>query len=497
MDVTEAAQTGAASPGGPDGPDRPGGTDEAEPVPPGAPAGRPLSVAVIGSGPAGVYVVDQLLRAEPAGGVRVDVLERLPAPTGLVRYGVSPDHPDIKSIGATLLGVLSHDGVRLLGNVRVGERPGEVPVEALLRHHDAVVVATGSSADAPLDVPGVDLPGCVGASEVVAWYGGHPDGARTWDLSGPAMAVLGAGNVALDVARVLARPARDLHGSDVPHAVYEALESSALTDVHVFGRRGADAVRFTAHELDEIGALDGVDVVLDPAELELDEEAAAAVEADRGRRQVLQALHRLAGREPTGAPRRLHLHLHAAPVAVLGDDRVEGLRTEATTTRDGALVGTGETTDWPVSSVVRAVGYTGRALPGVPFDAARGVVPNDAGRVLDANGAPVPGLYVNGWIKRGPSGLIGASRRDARETVRSLLADAEAGVLGGARTLTPDGLDALLAAEGVEVVDLTGWGRLDAHEAGAGAHVGRSRVKVVDHDAMVAAARASASQDDG
>ncbi len=451
---------------------------------------RPLSVAVIGSGPAGVYVADQLVRAEREGGVRVDVLERLPAPTGLVRYGVSPDHPDIKTIGATLLGVLAHEGVRLLGNVRVGDGPGEGPAGVLLAHHDAVGVATGCSADAPLPVPGADLPGCVGASEVVAWYGGHPDGARTWDLSGTAMAVIGVGNVALDVARVLARPAGDLRGSDVPHAVLEALETSALTDVHVFGRRGADAVRFTAHELGEVGALEGVDVVLDPAELELGEEAAAAVAADRPRRQVLEALHRLAGRGRTGAPRRVHLHLNAAPVAVLGTDRVEGLRTEATATVGGALVGSGVTTDWPVSSVVRAVGYTGQGLPGVPFDADRGVVPNDAGRVLGDDGAPVPGLYVNGWIKRGPSGLIGASRRDARETVRSLLADADAGSLPRVETLSPDGLDALLAAEGVEVVDLTGWGRLDAHEEGAGAEHGRGRVKVVDHAAMVAAARA-------
>ncbi len=456
----------------------------------GARAGaRPLAVAVVGSGPAGVYVVDQLLRAELADGLRVDVLERVPAPTGLVRYGVSPDHPDIKSIATTLLGVLDRDGVRLLGNVRVGDGPREVPVATLRAHYDAVVVATGCSTDAPLAIPGADLPGCVGASEVVAWYSGHPGGARTLDLSGRAMAVIGAGNVALDVARVLARPVGDLHGTDVPHAVFEVLGSSALTDVHVFGRRGADEVRFTAHELGEIGALDGVDVVLDPRELELDDEAAAAVSSDRGRRQVLEALRHLAGREPTGAPRRIHLHLNAAPVAVLGDDRVEGLRTERTRTVDGALTGTGETTDWAVQSVVRAVGYTGAALPGVPFDAGRGVVPNDAGRVLDG-GSPVPGLYVNGWIKRGPSGLIGASRRDARETVRSLLEDAAAGTLPRVEVLDPDGLDALLAAEGVEVVDLTGWGRLDAHEAGAGAAHGRGRVKVVDHDAMVDAARA-------
>lgn len=453
--------------------------------------GVPLAVAVVGSGPAGIYVTDQLLRAQREGGVAVDVLERLPAPSGLVRYGVAPDHPDIKSISRTLMGVLADERVRLLGNVGVGDGPHQVPVADLHERYDAVVVAVGASIDADLAVPGVELPGCVGASEVVSWYGGHPDGARSWDLSAREVAVVGVGNVALDVARVLARPADDLLGTDVPHAVYEQLAASALTDVHLFGRRGADAVRFTAHELRELGAVEGLDVLVDPAELELDEATEAAVAADRAKRPVLAALRELAGRQPTGAPRRVHLHLNAAPVAVLGTDRVEGLRTERTVTVDGTLTSTGETTDWPVGAVVRAVGYTGAPLAGVPFDQRRGVVPNDAGRVLGEDGSPVPGLYVNGWIKRGPSGLIGASRRDARETVASLLADADAGLLPVPARRGPAAVDALLAADGVEVVDLTGWGRLDAHEEAAGAPVGRGRVKVVDHEAMIAAARAA------
>lgn len=461
-------------------------------VPPPRADPPPLSVAVVGSGPAGVYVVDQLVRAGRQGGVAVDVLERLPAPTGLVRYGVAPDHPDIKSISRTLVEVLGHPGVRLLGNVGVGDGPHQVPMDELRQRYDAVVVAVGASADSALAVPGADLAGCVGASQIVSWYGGHPDGARTWDLAAGQVAVLGVGNVALDVARILSRPADDLLGTDVPHAVYEQLAASAVTDVHVFGRRGADAVRFTAHELREIGAVEGVDVLVDPAELELDAQVEAAVQADRARRPVLAALRALAAREPSGAPRRVHLHLNAAPVAVLGDDRVEGLRTERTTTVDGALVATGETTDWPVQAVVRAIGYTGAPLAGVPFDERRGVVPHEAGRVLGEDGRPVPGLYVNGWIKRGPSGLIGASRRDARETVASLLADADAGLLPVPPLRGPAAVDALLAADGVEVVDLSGWGRLDVHEEAAGAPWGRGRVKVVDHQEMVAAARTAA-----
>jgi ferredoxin--NADP+ reductase len=306
------------------------------------------------------------------------------------------------------------------------------------------------------------------------------------------VAVLGVGNVALDVARVLARPADDLLASDIPQEVYEQLRASALEDVHVFGRRGPAHVRFTPMELRELGEVAGVDVVLDPAELELDPAAARLVAQDRTARHAVEGLAHLAGRPLTGAPRRVHLHLHQAPVAVLGTRRVEGLRTERTALDEqGRLQGTGATTDWAVQAVYRAVGYTGTPVPGLPFDAARGVVPNAAGRVLDAEGAPVPGTYVNGWIKRGPSGLIGASRKDARETVASLVADATAGALPQAPHPEPEAVLAHLAARGTDVVDLTAWGRIDAHEVLRGAPHGRSRVKVVDREEMLAAARAA------
>lgn len=455
---------------------------------------RPLRVAVVGAGPAGVYAADQLLRAAVPGGVSVDVLERLPAPFGLVRYGVSPDHPKIKDVAEALLEVLSRPGVRLLGNVHLGAdgadgaAVADVTLEDLHRFYDAVVVATGSEADAALDLPGVDLPGCHGASEVVAWYGGHPEAPRTWPLDARAVAVLGVGNVALDVARVLARPADDLLASDVPHEVYEQLRASALEDVHVFGRRGAAHVRFTPGELRELGGVAGVDVVLDPAELELDPVAEALVASDRSARHAVEGLRHLAGRPSTGAPRRVHLHLHQAPVAVLGSDRVTGLRTERTVLDEaGALRGTGAFTDWPVQAVYRAVGYTGTPVAGLPFDPVRGVVPNAAGRVLGADGSPLPGTYVNGWIKRGPSGLIGASRRDAKETVASLVADLDA----LPRATSPDPAAVLdhLARRGADVVDLTGWGRVDAHELTRGAPHGRARVKVVSIEEMLAAAR--------
>ncbi len=453
---------------------------------------RALRVAVVGAGPAGVYVVDQLLRAALPHGASVDVLERLPAPSGLVRYGVSPDHPRIKGVADALLEVIGRPGVRLLGNVDVGDGASGTTIEALHRYYDAVVVATGCRADSPLAIPGIDLPGSFGASEVVSWYGGHPDAERTWPLHAGAIAVIGVGNVALDIARVLARPAEDLAPTDVPHEVYEQLRTSSLEDVHVFGRRGPAQVRFSAVELRELGDVAGIDVVLDPADVALDAFSAQLVTTDRTARAVAAALQGLAGRPLTGAPRRVHLHLHQAPVAVLGQDAVEGLRTERTALdADGRLQGTGEVTDWPVQAVYRAVGYTGTPLPGLPFDPTRGVVPNAAGRVLEADGTPVPGTYVNGWIKRGPSGLIGASRKDAKETVASLVADADADALPRAVDPDPDAVLAHLAERGVDVVDLTGWARLDAHELGRGVPHGRGRVKVVSREDMLAAARAA------
>ncbi|WP_299038259.1 FAD-dependent oxidoreductase [uncultured Pseudokineococcus sp.] len=455
-----------------------------DPGPPG-PARPPLRVAVVGSGPAGVHTAGSLVAAGLARGARVDVLERLPVPFGLVRYGVSPDHPEMKAVVSTLADVLDHPDVRLVANVEVGR---DVTLDELRAAYDAVVLATGSSTDAPIELPGVDLPGCWGASELVAWYQGHPEAPRDWDLSAREVAVLGVGNVALDVARVLARPAEDLLATEVPAAVHAGLAASALTDVHVVGRRGPEHARFSPLELRELGSVPGVDVVVDRADLVLPPEAVEHLEHDRRARQVVEALASFAERAPTGAPRRVHLHFSRAPVEVLGqaEGRVTGLRT-----RRAHAGAAGVVEDLPVQAVYRAVGYRSRPVPGAPFDESRGVVPNDAGRVLSADGEPVPGLYVVGWLKTGPVGLVGSTRKDARATTASLLADLEHEPAGAVPPADPLDLVARLREGGLHVVDLDGWRSIDAAELRAGVDAGRPRVKLVSRDDLLAAARES------
>jgi len=470
------------------GHDRPVSRDDAPPAAAGAPSapapadhgpGR-LRVAVVGSGPAGVHTAGALVAAGED--VRVDVLERLPVPFGLVRYGVSPDHADMKAVTSTLVEVLDHPRVRLVAGVEVGR---DVSLDELRAAYDAVVLATGASTDAPLDLPGADLPGSWGASEVVAWYQGHPDAPRTWDLSAREVAVLGVGNVALDVARVLARPAEDLLATEVPVAVHAGLAASALTDVHVVGRRGPEHARFSPLELRELGSVPGVDVVVDPADLVLTPDGVAHLEHDRRARQVVATLEELAARGPTGAPRRVHLHFSRVPEEVLGGDvgRVTGLRT-----RRAHAGAAGVTEDLAVQAVYRAVGYRSRPVPGAPFDEARGVVPDDGGRVLTADGERVPGLYVTGWLRTGPVGLIGHTRKEARATVASLLADLAAEPTAAAPPGDPLDLVARLRDGGLHVVDLDGWRAVDAAELAAGAAAGRPRVKIVEVAEMLAAA---------
>lgn len=452
-----------------------------------APRRPPLRVAVVGSGPAGVHTAGALVAAGLERGVRVDVLERLPVPFGLVRYGVSPDHPDMKAVTATLAEVLDHPDVRLVANVEVGR---DVSLDELRAAYDAVVLATGSSTDAPLDLPGADLPGCWGASEVVAWYQGHPEAPRHWDLSAREVAVLGVGNVALDVARVLARPAEDLLATEVPAAVHADLAASRLTDVHVVGRRGPEHARFSPLELRELGAVPGVDVVVDPADLVLAPEAVEHLARDRRARQVVDTLASFAERGTTGAPRRVHLRFSRTPVEVLGRDagRVTGLRTRRA--HGGA---TGVVEHLAVQAVYRAVGYRSRPVAGAPFDDARGVVPNEDGRVLAADGEPERGLYVVGWLKTGPVGLVGHTRKDARATVASLLDDVAREPEGAAPPADPLDLVERLRAGGLHVVDLDGWRSVDAAELRAGADAGRPRVKLVSREDLLAAARGGAA----
>lgn len=445
---------------------------------------RNLRVAVVGAGPAGIYAAD-ILTKSPAP-VTVDLIERLPAPFGLVRYGVAPDHPRIKEIVKALHRVFENPAIRLLGNVEYGR---DIKLDDLRACYDAVIFSTGAESDRALDIPGIALPGSFGAADFVSWYDGHPDAPRTWPLTARSVAVIGAGNVALDVARILAKTGAELGSTEIPHNVRRCLDANPATDVHVFARRGPAHLKFTPLELRELIHSPTVDVVVHPEGFDVDEHGQAAIRASKQTKQVVDILQNWVVRDETPAkPHRIHLHFMQRPVEVLGDVAVEGLRTERTALDvDGAVVGTGEHTDWPVEAVYRAVGYLSSALTDLPFDQRAGVVPNEAGRILDLDGEPMPGLYTTGWIKRGPVGLIGHTKSDASETVRCLLADAEA--LPPSADPDPDALTRHLAGRGVEFTTWQGWQRLDAHELALGAARGRLRTKVVSREEMLRVSR--------
>jgi len=447
-----------------------------------------LRVAIIGAGPAGIYAADILKKSERD--VAVDIFERLPTPFGLVRYGVAPDHPRIKQIIVALHRILSRGDIRFFGNVNVGT---DVTVEELRAHYDAVIVATGADRDAPLEIPGVDLEGSFGAADFVHWYDGHPDHPRTWPLTATSVAVLGVGNVALDVARMLAKHVEDLLPTEVPDNVVAGLRANPVTDVYIFGRRGPAQVKFTPLELRELGQVRDVDVVVYPEDFDFDRGSEEAIRASNQTRQVVKTLTDWTLREPEEmtASRRIHLRFLQRPVEILGEDgRVVGVRTERTElTGDGTVRGTGEFTDTPVQAVYRAVGYFSSPISGIPFDTVGGIVPNDEGRVLDEAGEILPGMYATGWIKRGPVGLIGSTKSDAQQTISHLLADADAGRLGAASQADVEALLATIEERAHKITTWAGWELLDAYERQLGESQGRERVKVVPREDMTAISR--------
>ncbi|AXB48883.1 pyridine nucleotide-disulfide oxidoreductase [Amycolatopsis albispora] len=437
----------------------------------------------MGAGPAGIYAADILDKSDTP--THIDLFERMPAPFGLIRYGVAPDHPRIKGIVNALHKVLDRPGIRLLGNVDYGT---DLKLDELREFYDAVIFSTGASADRPLDIPGIDLPGSYGAADFVSWYDGHPDVPRTWPLEATSVAVLGVGNVALDVARVLAKTADELLSTEIPPNVYEGLKASPVTDVHVFGRRGPAQAKFTPMELRELDHSPNVEVIVDPEDIEFDEGSMAAIRSSKQVDMVVKTLQEWAIREPGNRPKRLHLHFFHSPAEVLGDGKVTGLRTERTElTGDGNVRGTGVFHDWDVQAVYRAVGYLSSHLAEIPFDHVTGTVPNQAGRVLDIDENQVPGVYVTGWIKRGPVGLIGHTKGDAAETIASLLADAD--TLTGTTRNEPDAIIDFLLERGVPFTTWAGWGKLDAHERALGEPQGRDRVKVVEREEMLRVSR--------
>ena len=447
-------------------------------------ADRPLRVAVVGAGPSGLYAVQALLDAETA--VGVDVFDRLPAPYGLVRYGVAPDHIKMKSVINTLRTFLEHDDVRFFGNVTFGS---DLTRDDLRDHYDAVIYATGTQGDRGLGIPGEDLPGSYGAAEFVNWYCGHPDAAdKTYPLDIETVAVVGAGNVALDVARVLAKDTTEMGATDVPDPVLDALRDSRVTDIHLLARRGPAQVKFTPVELREMGKLADADVVVHPEELVLDEASEATVAEQRKTRTNVELLREWSQRPLSGRPRRVHFRFLRSPVRVLGEDRVTGLTLERNALNgSGGVAATGEYETLDAGLVLRAVGYQAESLRGVPFDPATSTIPHDAGRVLGEGDGETTGEYVTGWAKRGPSGVIGTNKSDAAETVRSLLADASS--LPPARHPEPDAIVAALERCGVPYVDWAGWLRLDTHEGELGQAQGRQRVKVADLETMLKVSR--------
>ncbi|PPH39217.1 pyridine nucleotide-disulfide oxidoreductase [Rathayibacter sp. AY1E3] len=447
-----------------------------------------LRLAIVGAGPAGIYAADLMIKAEKKYDVSIDLFEHLPAPYGLVRYGVAPDHPRIKGIITALREVLDRGDIRIFGNVHFGT---DITLEDLKRHYHAVIFATGAVRDAPLDVPGVELEGSYGAADFVSWFDGHPDVSRTWPLEASSVAVIGNGNVALDVSRMLAKHAEDLLPTEVPPNVYEGLKASPVTDVHVFGRRGPAQVKFTPLELRELGELRDVDMIVADEDFDLDPASEAAIATNKQVMVINRVLNQWRTREVGSASRRLHLHFWAKPLEFVddGSGRVGAIRYERTEPDgEGGVRGTGEIREVPVQAVYRAVGYFGSPLDGLPFDEMRGVIPNREGQVLDDEDQQVHGVYATGWIKRGPVGLIGHTKSDAMETVAHVLNDQ-------ASWWTPEhpeeaAVVALLEERDIAYTDLDGWHRLDEHEMALGEPEGRARVKVVPREDMIAISRA-------
>jgi ferredoxin--NADP+ reductase len=445
-----------------------------------------LRLAIVGAGPAGIYAADILLKAEKHFDVSIDLFEQLPAPYGLVRYGVAPDHPRIKGIITALRDVLDTGQIRLFGNVYFGR---DVTLADLKKHYNAVIFSTGAIRDAVLDIPGIDLEGSYGAADFVSWYDGHPDFPREWPLTATSVAVVGNGNVALDVARILAKHADDLLPTEIPDNVYRVLEASPVTDVHVFGRRGPAQVKFSPLELRELGELRDVDMILHDEDFDYDEASKAAIIANKQVFVIDKVLNQWRERETGSASRRLHLHFYANPVEVTGSSSVEGFRYERTVPDDeGGVKGTGEIRELPIQAIYRAVGYFGSPVDGIPFDDRRGVIPNREGQVIGDDGEQLHGVYATGWIKRGPVGLIGHTKSDAMETVKNLMND-EASWWTPAEPDEQAVLD-LLDSRGVKYTTLDGWHRLDSHEIGLGEPTGRARIKVVPRDEMVRISRA-------
>jgi ferredoxin--NADP+ reductase len=443
---------------------------------------------VVGSGPAGFYAAGSLLDADPP--AEVDMIERLPTPWGLVRLGVAPDHPKLKTVSRAFERIAAKPGFRFFGNVEVGR---DLSHSDLARLYDAVIYAFGAQSDRQLGIPGEELAGSWSATEFVAWYNGHPDFQELeFDLDVERAVVIGNGNVALDVARMLALTPEELAPTDTTDAAIETIGSSPIREIVVIGRRGPAQASWTTPELKELGELAGAGVVVDPAELELDAASEASLEHDTNAQRNMEVLRGFAERTPEGKARVVRLTFLRSPVALHGQERVESieLARNRLEERDGKLaaVATDERETLECGLVFRSVGYRGIGLPDLPFDERRGTIRNDGGRVIDTDGEHVAAAYCAGWIKRGPTGIIGTNKKDANETVNLLVEDVRAGRVSHRDEVNADGLESLLGERGVRAVMYPGWVSIDELERAAGERLGRPRVKLSTWDELLAAA---------
>jgi ferredoxin--NADP+ reductase len=445
----------------------------------------PLRVAIVGSGPAGSYAAEELLDRTDVE-VEVTMLERLPVPWGLARFGVAPDHQATKAVTASFEATARRSGLDLLLSVEVGEH---VTHDELLAHHHAVIYAVGAPADRPLGIPGEELPGSHPATDMVGWYNGHPEATHhRFELSGDRAVVIGNGNVALDVARILTSDVETLVRTDIADHALASLAKSSIREVVVLGRRGPAQAAFTIPEL--VGLADSeVDVLVDPAEAALDPLTEAQLDPEEMAALKATLIGEIADHAPTGDRKRIVLRFLAAPVEILGDDRVRGVRVARTQLREseGHTVArpTGTTDDIACGLVLRAAGFRGRPVPGLPFDDDSGTLPQRQGRVLDSErGEAMVGVYATGWIKRGPSGVLGTNRPCAAETVQSLLDDYASGALLPP-TQDHGALRDLVAQRRPEALDLSGWHAIDRLEQASASGTNRPRVKVTSIEEMV------------
>jgi len=446
-----------------------------------------LRLAIVGAGPAGIYAADLIIKSELRDfDVSIDLFDLLPAPYGLVRYGVAPDHPRIKGIIRALYEVLDRGDIRFFGNVEYGK---DITLDDLKAHYNAVIFSTGAVKDANLNIPGIELDGSFGAAAFVNWYDAHPDFERSWDLSAKEIAVLGNGNVALDVARVLSKPAEAMLSTDIPDNVYQGLVASQATDVHVFGRRGPAQVKFSPLELREAVHIEGVDTIVYDEDFQFDEGSQKAIDSNNQTRVMVKTLEELRSNEITGAKRRLHLHFFSAPVEVLDKDgKVAGIKIERTKLDGtGNVKPTGEFREFPIQAVYRAVGYFGSELSEVPFDENAGIIPNEKGRVLDSDGKHIQGVYATGWIKRGPVGLIGHTKSDAIETIAQIIEDKN----NWWQPTSPseESITELLTSRDIDFVGWPEWLRIDAEEKRLGEAQERERIKLVEREDFLTVAK--------